>query len=177
MNTVWENNNRCIVKDYFGRTLLYGPITEDILLSRINLFFEMSRIVGSKHIGLSHFESHQIDFIKNYGTTWPMIELTTLQPVSERFRRLSQHSKIPKEYVTTKYNNNEKINTTTTDIGIKLNQHLQIEWSDLLLTDTCATYSKILQFLDCTGNVDQFSSMVDDYVSRNQGLIKVACEN
>jgi len=173
----WENTNRCIVQDYFGRSLLYGPITEDVLLPRINLFFEMSRCVGSKHMGLSHFKPHQLDFVKNYNTAWPVIEITTLQPVSERFQLLSRNSKIPKKYVNPNYNNNEKINSTTTDMGIKLNKHLQIEWSDLLLTDTCATYSKILQFLDCTGNADQFGIMVNDYVSRNQDLIKIAYEN
>jgi len=173
----WENTNRCIVQDYFGRSLLYGPITEDVLLPRINLFFKMSRYVGSKHMGLSHFEAHQLDFIKNYNTAWPVVEVTTLQPVSEKFQLLSRDSKISKKYISPNYNKNEKINGTTTDMGIKLNRHLQIEWSDLFLTNTCATYSKILQFLDCTGNVDQFGIMVNDYVSRNQDLIKIAYEN
>jgi hypothetical protein len=173
----WENTNRCVVQDYFGRSLLYGPITEDVLLPRIDLFFKMSRCVGSKHMGLSHFQPHQLDFIKNYNTSWPVVEVTTLQPVSEKFQLLSRNSKISKKYITPNYNKNEKINNTTTDMGIKLNRHLQIEWSDLLLTNTCATYSKILQFLDCTGNVDQFGIMVNDYVSRNQDLIKIAYEN
>jgi hypothetical protein len=173
----WENTNRCIVQDYFGRSLLYGPISEDVLLPRINLFFETSRCIGSKHMGLSHFKPDQLDFVKNYNTAWPVIEITTLQPVSEQFQLLACNSKISKKYGTPNYNNNKKINSTTTDMGLKLNKHLQIEWSDLLLTDPRTTYSTILQFLDCTGNVDQFVVMIDDYVSRNQDLIKIAYEN
>jgi hypothetical protein len=173
----WKNTNQCIVQDYFGRSLLVGAITEDVVLPRINLYFEMAQHIGTWHMGISHLQPHQIEFVKNYGATWPVIEIITMRPVSEQFRQLARNSKIHKNYQPTSYNKNNKINSTTTDMGHKLNKHLQIEWSDLLLTDTCATYSKILQFLDCTGNVGQFSAMVDDYVGRNQDLIKIAYEN
>ena len=166
MTTLWENNNRCIVQDYFGRTLLFGPITEDILLPRINLFFEMSKSKGVRHMGLSHHNPHQIDFIKNYGATWPVIEITALQPISIKFRQLAGTSKIPKEYQLGPINKNEKI-TTALDMGFNPGHHLQIEWSELFLTDIRTTYFKILKFLD----------IVNDYVNKNQNLIQSVYEN
>jgi hypothetical protein len=178
MTTLWENNNRCIVQDYFGRTLLFGPVTEDILLPRINLFFEMAKSEGVRHMGLSHHNPHQINFIKNYGATWPVIEITVLHPVSNKFRYRSQGSKISKEYqlIPPNYNPNEKI-TTALDMGFNPGNHLQIEWSELFLTDIRTTYFKILKFLDCTGDVDYFVDMVDNYVNKNQNLIQSAYEN
>jgi hypothetical protein len=171
----WENNNRCIVQDYFGRTLLFGPITQDILLPRINLFFEMSQSIGTKHMGLSHLKPHQIDFLIKYGVTWPVIEITTLQTVSQEFQRLSRNSKISKEYKSN-YTTG-KINHTAAEEGYYPPRHLQVEWSRLFLTDARAVYSQILSFLDCTGDVDYFVAMVEDYVSRNKILIQDAYEN
>ena len=176
MKTLWENNNRCVVQDYFGRTLLFGPITEDILLPRINLFFEMAKSKGARHMGLSHHNPHQIDFIKNYGATWPVIEITALQPISIKFQQLAKASKIPKEYQLSPFNKNVKI-TTALDMGFNPGHHLQIEWSELFLTDIRTTYFKILKFLDCTGDVDYFVDMVDNYVNKNQNLIQSAYEN
>jgi hypothetical protein len=175
MITVWENN-RCIVQDYFGRTLLFGPITEDILLSRINLFYETTNSKGVRHMGLSHHNPHQIDFIKNYGATWPVIEITTLTPTSIKFQYLASTIKIPKEYQLSPINKNGKI-TTALDFGLNPSQHLQIEWSELFLTDIRTTYFKILKFLNCNGDVDYFVDMVNDYVNKNQNLIQSAYEN
>lgn len=168
----WENTHRCIVQDYFGRSLLVGPLTEDVLLPRINLYFKMARVIGTRHIGISHFQPHQIEFIKNYGATWPVIEITTLHPVSEQFQQLARNSKIPNKYQPTSYDKNNKINATAKDIGFVPNRHLKLEWVELFQTDTCNAYSKILKFLDCTGNVDQFVDMISDYVNRNQRLLQ-----
>jgi len=176
MKTLWENDNRCIVQDYFGRTLLFGPITEDILLPRINLFFEMAKSKGVRHMGLSHHNPHQLDFIKNYGATWPVIEITTLQPISIKFRQLAGTSKIPKEYQLSPINKNGEI-TTVLDMGFTPDHHLQIEWSELFLTNIRTTYFKILKFLDCTGDVDYFVDIVNDYVNKNQNLIQSDYEN
>jgi len=175
MITVWENN-RCIVQDYFGRSLLCGPITEDILLPRINLFFEMTNSKGMRHMGVSHHNPHQINFIKNYGATWPVIEITALTPISIKFRNLAGSIKIPKEYQKSTFNKNEK-NTTALDMGFNPGDLLQIEWSELFLTDIRTTYFKILKFLDCNGDVDYFVDMVNDYINKNQNLIQSAYEN
>jgi hypothetical protein len=171
----WENTNRCIVQDYFGRTLLSGTITEDVLLPRINQYFKMSPRIGTRHMGISHFQPHQIDFIKNYGAAWPVIEITTLNSISKKFQQLSRISKIYKKHQPTNHSN--KINATATDIGFTPNGHLTLEWVELFQTDTRKVYSDILKFLNCTGDADQFVGMINDYVNRNQSLLQSAYAN
>ena len=62
-------------------------------------------------------------------------------------------------------------------MGFNPGHHLQIEWSELFLTDIRTTYFKILKFLDCAGDVDYFVDIVNDYVNNNQNLIQSVYEN
>jgi len=176
-NAVWENNIRCKFDDYFGRTLTFGPITEDLLLPRINLFLESAKLPGSCHLALSHFRPHQLDFLKTHGDTWPVIEITTLNPISKRFQTLSKNSKIEEKYQQNISGKNPRLNFTAEDLGFRPKLHLPIEWSDIILTNTKSSYLKITEFLNCTGNADLFLHLVEDYKVRNQSLIKEAYES
>lgn len=175
---VWENNNRCIVQDYFGRTLLFGPINEDLLLSRINLYSQMTHGEGkNRHMCLSHFMPHQIDFLKTHGAMWPVLEITVQHAASKKFQQRARRSKIPKDYQATSQASQTHINRTALQRGFTPANHLEIEWHELFLTDTAATYQKILEFLNCTGNVEQFVDQVNDYVNRNNLLLQETYES
>jgi hypothetical protein len=169
---IWENKNRCKFQDFFGRSLNNGQIVEDLLIKRINLYFENIVTPGPWHMGIAHGQPEYIDFLQKYGHNWPVIEITTLHPVSKKFQHLARNEKLSdlKTLI-------PKKNFTCLDMGFKVPNHLQIEWNDLLLADTKNTYNKIIEFLGAHGNPSRFQTMVDDYINKNQDLIKGAHES
>jgi hypothetical protein len=171
----WEDHNRCKFQDYLGRTLTNGDITEDLLCDRVNFYFDSACSIGTKHLALSHFRPEQLEFLKNHVAHWPVIEITTLHPVSERFQRLARSHKIHKQphYQDTPL----KINVTAAEHGFRPRRHLQVEWFDLVLSNCNKTYKSIVEFVEGTGDCRQFETMISDYVQRNQDLIKEAHES
>lgn len=169
---IWENEDRCKFKDFFGRSLNNGQIIDDLLISRINLYFENIVAPGQWHMGMAHGQPEYLDFLQKYGLNWPVIELTTLHPVSKKFQLLARNKKLPGlEHAV------PKKNFTSRDLGFKVPKHLQIEWRDLLLSDTKNTYSEITGFLGAHGDPDLFQTLIDDYVNKNQELIQRSHES
>lgn len=165
----WENQSRCKFGDYFGRTLTYGPIINDVLLQRINLYYENLTDLKAWHLGLSHRESAYLDFILEHGSTWPVIDIITNTPTSQKFQTMARNSKISQGFL-----NQPRlagaIKPDTKQLARK--KYLAVEWSELIVTDTKHCYSKIVEFLGGNGHVDGFVDMVQDYKMRNQDLIK-----
>lgn len=166
---LWENQSRCKFGDYFGRTLTCGPIINEVLLQRVNLYYDNLKDLKAWHLGLAHCESVYLDFILEHGSAWPVIEITTNMPTSQKFQALARNSKIPQEFL-----NQPRLPGATRPNTKQLawKKHLAVEWSELIMTDTIHCYSKIVEFLGGNGNTDGFVDMVQNYKMRNQDLIK-----
>ena len=108
---------------------------------------------------------------------WPVLEITVQHAASKKFQQRARRSKIPKDYQATSQASQTHINRTALQRGFTPANHLEIEWHELFLTDTAATYQKILEFLNCTGNVEQFVDQVNDYVNRNNLLLQETYES
>lgn len=167
---VWENQSRCKFGDYFGRTLTCGPIISELLLQRINLYYENLTELKEWHLGLAHCQSIYWNFILKYGSAWPVIEITTNLPTSQKFQCLARDSKIPQEFLS-QPGLATAIRPDIKQLACK-KKYLTVEWSELIMTDTKHCYSKILEFLGANGHADSFVDMVQDYKLRNQHLIK-----
>lgn len=166
----WENQTRCKFGDFFGRSCNGGSETMDneLVLKRINLFFESAVEIKQHHIALAHPTASSIDFIKQYLPDIPIIEISIIKELSKKFKFYAANSKIPAE--------NRRNIPTSFQFDWKpqhcAKKHLYIEWSDLILTDTANAFNKIKEFLNIDGDTDKFLQMVENYKTRNLDILK-----
>lgn len=166
--SIWENQTRCKFDDYFGRSFTSGAVTNDLILERVNLYWKKYlKSRGEWHLGLVHNEYEYLNILQNLGPDWPVIEITTISPQSQKFQYEARISKISQKF--------RPPQTYCQKVYAK--KHLQIEWSDLILTDTKNSYSKIINFLEGHGNIDRFEYLVNDYRTRNENLLKTLYES
>jgi hypothetical protein len=119
-------------------------------------------------IALAHPHKIGDGYIAEHFPDAPVVEITTTDRVSQKFRDLSSWKKIGIK-IHNAYMHKE--------CPRKFARHLQVNWSDLILNNTAKEYERILTFVDATGNVDAFVSAVQDYCDRNQELIAQANES
>lgn len=175
--TSWENNNRCIFGDYFGRTLICGPVDHKLLLSRVNLYHSNLQIKADWHLGLAHKELIYLEFLQTWGSEWPVIEITTADAVSAKFQQLAQNHKISQQDILTQENLLRHSNVQMSFGDFRPKKHLKVEWKQLMLTNTKNTYLDLVGFLGGSAQVEKFLLLVDDYKKRNQNFIDMAYES
>lgn len=169
----WENQSRCKFGDFFGRSLNGGStvIDNNIMLDRIKLFFEDAVEVKQHHIGLSHpYPPSSIEFIKQYLSDIPVIEITITSEISRKFKFYAANAKIPassRSYVPT----TELLPSFQWPSVYQAHKQLSVEWADLIILDPAGEFNRIKQFLGITGNTDKFVSMIKDYRERNIDLL------
>lgn len=160
----WENVSRCKFFDYFDRCLTSGldPVDANNVVRGINLY-QSKNTLADISLGLCHIDQPSLGFLRQWGNNLPTIEIVTRKHLSKSFRVLAEQSKISAADRAGKQ-------TGSYDYEHSYYQcpdHLQIEWSDILLTDTVDAFEAIENFLGTTGSVGQFQSMVADYLKRN----------
>ena len=174
----WENQTRCKVGDYFGRSLNGGSevINNDLVLERIDNFLKSAVDIKQYHIGLAHpYPAASTEFIKKYLSDVPIIEITVNRDISKKFKFYAANLKIPTEIrkiVTSKELLSTQPETLTWTSVYQSNRHLYVEWSDLILLDSKSTFEKIKEFLNIDGDADKFLEMIDDYKERNTDLLR-----
>jgi hypothetical protein len=162
----WATSNRCIFEDFFQRSLHCGPVTDEVIIPRVNHYLEKFGSGGSWYMGMSHQRPEHLDFLSQWATQWPIIEITTGQQVSKKFQNLARHQKL-----------NSQQKDPRSMCQITFPRHLRVEWTDLLLDDVENAYRKIVDFLGAQGDFEQFRLLLDDYLNKNQSLIQQAHES
>lgn len=163
----WENISRCKFFDYFDRCLTSGfdPVGFDQVASGIALYHSKNQLRDIS-MGLCHIDSPSLRFLRQWCNDLPTIEIVTRTSLSKDFRVLAEQSKIAAEDRVGKISNSRDY----THSYYTCDKHLQIEWSEILLTDTAKAFESIENFLGLAGSVDVFQSMVEDYLKRNEKI-------
>jgi hypothetical protein len=163
----WENVSRCKFFDYFNRCLTSGldPVPPAEVIAGIQLYYSKNTIADIS-MGLSHIDKPSLNFLKQYCNNLPTIEIVTRKEISKRFRVIAANSKISAEDRQGKDNES----WTYEHSYYRCNNQLQVEWADLLLTDTVNTFKEIENFLGLQGSVNKFTDMVADYLERNKKI-------
>jgi hypothetical protein len=183
----WISHNRKTFADALGKTLNGGwhDINNQDVVRRFNLYLDqISDSSTAKHLVLAHPESASLKFIQNYLSHVPTVEIVTNHPVSIKFRNISRNKVSYKDYVTggdnrhnrtltpeqyKSFQNDQSLNPRSVDY--RAQQHLYVEWQDLMITDTAKTFNAICEFLNSEGSVEIFKNMVEEYLDRNQDIL------
>lgn len=164
----WENESRCKILDFFDRSLTSGfnEVTTELVVRGVNIFLNNVVELNTHNIALSHHNKESLNFIQELLPTVPVIEVTTYTDISKKFRYIGMQNKIK----LTRAVNADAVRKYG-DCGIKFRHHLQIEWSDLLLTNPVFVLQRLEEFLGISGNQEIFSNMINDYLVRNKPFI------
>lgn len=183
----WISKNRKTFADALGKTLNGGwhHINNADVVQRFNLYLERSTFESDcKHLILAHPDPASLQFIKNYLNHVPIIEIVTNHSVSIKFRNISRNKVSYLEYIAGGDNKNN--NTLTPEqyksfqndqtlnpkqVNYRAQQHLCIEWQDLMITNTAISFDEICKFLSCKGSIETFKPLVKEYLDRNQGIL------
>lgn len=164
-DTHWEGQARVKFLDCLGRSLNATDVwpEEHKLIERFNLFLQAT-CPGTDQllVALAHPHATGTNFIQQYFSKSPVLEITTTQQVSQHFRQLAADEKIgPKQRHCYAY----------FDCGKTFDRHLKVEWAELLLNDTQQQYQRICDFLQLSGDFNEFQQCLQDYLQKNQHLI------
>jgi hypothetical protein len=165
----FENINRVKYLDFLGRSLNSGddPLNHQLIVDRANIF--LNQCTSGQYLILAHGDRPVVDFIHAYLSCIPVIEIVIHKAKSKLFRQLAATEKIPKEFKRSDRNYDySKMRSSTGEI---FHRHITVEWEDLLLSNTDQEYAKIVKFLDTSGSVDAFKTLLADYLIRNQDYI------
>jgi hypothetical protein len=94
-------------------------------------------------------------------------------PLSKKFTALAAYNKITHKT----FESNKFPLMIPGHSGESFERHLQIEWEDLIMTNTKSVFQEISNFIGHTGDVAAFCSCIEDYRNRNLDLINQANEN
>lgn len=163
----WENVSRCKFFDFFNRCLTSGfnPVPPEEVVAGINLY-QSKNTLADISMGLCHIDKPSLSFLRQWCKSFPTIEIVTRKDISKSFRVLAEQSKISAE----DRNGRESDSRHYTHSYYFCPRHLEVEWSDILLTDTANTFKAIENFLGMAGSIDTFQSMVADYLKRNEKI-------
>lgn len=167
----WEADNRVKFADCLGRSLNATPDEppEQLVVNRFNLHLMNTDTSDNRmSIALAHVHDVGVRYILEHFSHAPIIEITTNDHVSQKFRNLASWKKIGIKIYNAFMHK---------DCRHTYPRHLKVNWSDLFLTNTAPEYQRILDFLNTTGNSDAFQTAVKDYCERNQELITQAYES
>lgn len=183
----WISHNRKTFADALGKTLNGGwhDINNQDVVQRFNLYLsQINDTPTAKHLTLAHPDPASLEFIQNYLSHVPTVEIVTNNPVSIKFRNISRGKVSYDDYVTggdnqhnqaltleqyKSFQNDQTLNPRSIDY--RAQQHLDVEWQDLMLTDTTKTFNAICEFLNSEGSVKIFKNMVEEYLDRNQDIL------
>lgn len=162
----WENGSRCKMLDFFNRSLTTGlnEVTEELVVKGVNIFLDHVIDLKDRNIALSHHNHESLNFIQEFLPKVPVIEVTTYTDLSKKFRHIGIKNKITPVV-------NAKAVRAYTNCGIRFRHHLQIEWSDLFLTNPMVVLKRLEEFLGMSGDQEIFISVINDYLVRNKSLI------
>lgn len=165
----FENVNRVKYLDFLGRSLNSGDnlLNHNLIVKRANVFLD--QCIPGTHLILAHGDQPAIDFIHNYLSSIPVIEIVVHKARSKLFRHLAATEKIPKEFKRPG-KNYDYINMRPST-GETFHKHITVEWEDLLLSNTNQEYAKIVKFLGTSGSIEVFNTLLADYLIRNQNYI------
>ena len=167
----WENKSRCKYSDYFGRSLTYnnGQVDHDYLISRTEEFLSTAKSLRKYHIGLAHPMNSSVQFIKNYLYGLPIIEITRVEEISQKFAYQAKYAKVSPDLV---IGSSQEWRYEMQRHTMSPPNYLKVEWSDLILDNTEQIFQKIQNFLNITGNQQKFKELVEDYKHRNHDLLE-----
>jgi hypothetical protein len=158
----WENNNRIIYMDFLRRNLNSGlnELNHQAILDCANRF--VSKVTGDFYLIIAHPTDSSLSFIQQHLPAIPLIEITLVDPVSMNFSKRAAVGKIHKGVTKNSYDDRPST------IPYSAQRHLQVEWKDIILSNTAHEFERITNFLGLTGSAARFVELVDDYVKRNQ---------
>lgn len=184
--TSWIASDRRLFEDALGKTLNGGWINIDnsAVVSRFNQYLENSQYnADSLHLALAHPEPASMEFIQQYLTHAPMIEITTTSVKSMQFRNMSRSKVSYEDFVNggdsrsrnitaqdyQAYLNDSRLKTLS--LSYRANKHLCIEWEQIMLANIQSSFDQICNFLSSNGDVELFKSQVKEYLERNQDIL------
>jgi hypothetical protein len=170
-NIHWENSSRMKFADCLGRSLNGADevVQESLLLERFNQYCVMHNVDKKQTaVALVHPQKKILEWLQQWFSHAPMIEITTHTTKSQKFRDLAATEKIgPKIRNTHLYY----------DCGKQFDRHLKIEWQSLFLDSTDVEFQRLCGFLGHAGDFDQFNSLLQDYLKRNQHILDAISES
>lgn len=182
----WISKNRKSFGDALGKTLNGGwnNIDPSEVIQRFNFYLTQTNSgTESLHMALAHPDLASLDFMRQYLAHVPVIEITTTTYTSIKFRNHSRLKVSYEDYMIggdnaknpmsrekyLRWQNDSSLDAKKVDYHC--DQHLQIEWQDLLITNTAKKYEEICNFLQCEGSVSEFKQDVEEYLDRNQDIL------
>lgn len=167
----WEAGNRMKFNDCLGRSLNASPDEppEQLVVDRFNIHLMNTDTSDNRmSIALAHVHHLGVRYTLEHFSHAPIIEVTTNDRVSQKFRGLASWKKIGVKIYNAFMHK---------DCQQDYPRHLKVNWSDLFLTNTAHEYQRILDFLNATGNTEAFVDAVQEYCQRNEDLITQAHES
>lgn len=173
--SVWENEHRVKFEDFFGRSLNEGTslVPEDVIVQRANHYLNNFNPETKTCIAMVHPRPDPLNFVKTYFDNSPVIEITSCNELSKRFRLLARRSKIEN---TVLGDAKVEYNTLSVQRHDMFKHQLMIEWEDLIIHDPANSFVKIQEFLGHSGSQETFMHCVEDYKKRNQTLLDICYE-
>ena len=157
-NAHQEGPNRFKYLDVFDRTLTSGiDFNKDDIIAGINNFLYQNNPQGQIMLGLAHPTMFNKQFIFNYLSMLPVIEITTKNEKSKKFMVKALGAKITHKVIS---DIQKRIFYQYKESYISNKDILKIEWEELFLSDTTNQFTRIEEFLKLTGSVEEFRSLV-----------------
>jgi len=182
----WIGTGRKNFADALGKTLNGGwqHIVNEDVVERFNWYLKDNPSQQHLlHLALSHLDQSSLDFIQQYLNHAPIIEITTHNPISIKFKNLARKKVSYENYITagdkamfgqTKEQYEQTLNSTLSPNSVssyRAHQHIYVEWENLMMSDTEKSFDYICNFLNCSGSVDCFKSLVKKYIDRNRYIL------
>lgn len=164
----WENNNRMIYMDFLGRNLNSGfdELDHQTIVDYANNY--IARASGNFYLIIAHPTDSSLNFIQQHLSDLPLIEITVRDPYSMEFSKRAAVGKIHKGTTKNTYKDRPG------NIPYRADQHLLVEWKDIILDRPAQEFVRISDFLGLTGSADRFVALVQDYVKRNQEYLNAS---
>lgn len=164
----WEDDNRVIYMDFLGRNLNSGleQLDNQKIIDHANNF--ILRTSGNFYLIIAHPTESSLNFIQQYLPKLPLIEITLLDPYSMEFSKRAAVGKIHKGTTNNTYKDRQGA------MSYCAQQHLRVEWKDIILSNTIQEFDRITNFLGLEGSADNFVELVNDYVKRNQEYLNAS---
>jgi hypothetical protein len=167
----WHNNDesRANFYDVFNKLLNGGHqvIHNEEIINEVNMFLYVNgNHLQDFNIALVHPDpTSSIDWLLQYLKESWVLEITTCNTRSQRFRTLAANTKIsrPERYPVD--------GADYTQSWFEGPNHLRVEWEDFLLTDVEGQFHRMEEFFGTTGDLVLYKELVTDYRARNQPLI------
>jgi hypothetical protein len=168
----WEGA-RFKYTDAIGRSMYGGDsvIKVNEVLDRYRMFNENQSQAGEKHFVMLHPDPQNIQFVRENFNTCPMIEIVNRKLSSQTFQHLGRQ-KITQDDI------KNSGASFIPNFGLKPYRkvynaldHLEIEWEDLILTNTNQVLENVSKFVDGLIDVSIFNRLLNDYKKRNQSYL------